>query len=253
MEAITDDNPNKMGRAFQQKIGSFYPNIFAKLVNDPFYRDAKGIVEEAKKRTGLGADSVSPKYDFRGNPIKGYGSDGMRLFQNIFNPFNYSEESNDVVAEEILRLGYNMPKLRENLNGDINLKFFKNKDGVSAYDRQQELLRNVRINGLTLDENLRQVINSDFYKRLGEPTQVDKNNKERGGKVKYLTRIIKDYHKLAEMQIMNERRNFFSTEDPTGKFTLDNSIRNLGINKQILQLGTSPNLKALEGLYKFSQ
>ena len=54
-----------------------------------------------------------PKYDFRGNPIKGYGSDGMRLFQNIFNPFNYSEESNDVVAEEILRLGYNMPKLRE--------------------------------------------------------------------------------------------------------------------------------------------
>ncbi len=177
----------------------------------------------------------------------------MRLFQNIFNPFNYSEDSNDVVAEEILRLGYNMPKLRENLNGDINLKFFKNKDGVSAYDRQQELLRNVRINGLTLDENLRQIINSDFYKRLGEPTQVDKNNKERGGKVKYLTRIIKDYHKLAEMQIMNERRNFFSTEDPTGKFTLDNSIRNLGINKQILQLGTSPNLKALEGLYKFSQ
>ena len=56
--------------------------------------------------------------------------DGMRLFQNIFNPFNYSEDSNDVVAEEILRLGYNMPKLRENLNGDINLKFFKNKDGV---------------------------------------------------------------------------------------------------------------------------
>ena len=252
-EAITDDNPNKIGRYAQQKVGSFYPNIFQKLVNDPFYRDAKGIIEEAKKRTGVGVDTVSPKYDFRGNPIKGYGSDGMRLFQNLFNPFNYSEDSNDVVAEEILRLGYNMPKLRENLNGDINLKFFKNKDGVSAYDRQQELLRNVRINGLTLDENLRQIINSDFYKRLGEPTQVDKNNKERGGKVKYLTRIIKDYHKLAEMQIMNERRNFFSTEDPTGKFTLDNSIRNLGINKQILQLGTSPNLKALEGLYKFSQ
>ena len=35
--------------------------------------------------------------------------------------------------------------------------------------------------------------------------------------------------------------------------TVENSIRNLGINKQILQLGTSPNLKALEGLYKFSQ
>ena len=101
--------------------------------------------------------------------------------------------------------------------------------------------------------NLRQVINSDFYKRLGEPTQVDKNNKERGGKVKYLTRIIKDYQAIAEMQIMSERNKFFSTEDPTGKFTLDNAIKNLGINKQILQLGTSPNLKALEGLYKFSQ
>ena len=58
MEAITDDSPNKIGRYFQQKIGSFYPNIFAKLVNDPFYRDAKGIIEEAKKRTGLGSDTV---------------------------------------------------------------------------------------------------------------------------------------------------------------------------------------------------
>ena len=253
MEAMTDDDPDKIGRYANQKIGSFYPNVFAKLVNDPFYRDAKGLVEEAKKRTGVGADSVSPKYDFRGNPIKGFGSNTTRLVQNLFNPFNYSESSNDVVAEEILRLGYNMPKLRENLNGDINLKLFKNKDGISAYDRQQELLRDVKINGLSLDQRLRQVINSDFYNRLGEPTQVDINNKERGGKVKYITRIIKDYHAIAEMQIMSERRKFFSTEDPTGKFTLDNSIKNLGVNKQILQLGTSPNLKRLEGLYKFSQ
>ena len=253
MEAMTDDDPDKIGRYANQKVGSFYPNVFTKLANDPFYRDAKGLVEEAKKRTGVGSDSVSPKYDFRGNPIKGFGNNTTRLIQNLFNPFNYSESNNDVVAEEILRLGYNMPKLRENLSGDINLKLFKNKDGVSAYDRQQELLRNVVINGLTLDENLRQVINSDFYNRLGEPTQVDINNKERGGKVKYITRIIKDYHAIAEMQIMSERRKFFSTEDPTGKFTLDNSIRNLGINKQILQLGTSPNLKRLEGLYKFSQ
>ena len=80
-----------------------------------------GKIEEAKKRTGLGAGDVALKYDFRGNPIKGFGSDTFRLVQNVFNPFNYSESSNDVVAEEILRLGYNMPKLRENLNGDINL------------------------------------------------------------------------------------------------------------------------------------
>ena len=60
MEAMTDDNPNKMGRYAQQKLGSFYPNVFTKLVNDPFYRDAKGLIEEAKKRTGLGAGDVSP-------------------------------------------------------------------------------------------------------------------------------------------------------------------------------------------------
>jgi hypothetical protein len=253
MEAMTDDNPDKMGRFMNQKLGSFYPNVFTKLVNDPFYRDANGLIEEAKKRTGLGAGDVALKYDFRGNPIKGFGSDTFRLVQNVFNPFNYSESSNDVVAEEILRLGYNMPKLRENLNGDINLKFFKNKKGQTAYDRQQEILRDVKVGGLTLDERLRQEINSDFYKRLGEPTQVDKNNKERGGKVKYLTRIIKDYQAIAENTLIQERGNFFSTEDPTGKFTLENSIQNLNINKNILSLGTQPNLKRLEGLYKFSQ
>jgi hypothetical protein len=253
MEAMTDDNPDKMGRFMNQKLGSFYPNVFTKLVNDPFYRDANGLIEEAKKRTGLGASDVALKYDFRGNPIKGFGSDTFRLVQNVFNPFNYSESSNDVVAEEILRLGYNMPKLRENLNGDINLKFFKNKKGQTAYDRQQEILRDVKVGGLTLDERLKQEINSDFYKRLGEPTQVDKNNKERGGKVKYLTRIIKDYQAIAENTLIQERGNFFSTEDPTGKFTLENSIQNLNINKNILSLGTQPNLKRLEGLYKFSQ
>ena len=90
---MTDDDPNKIGRYVQQKAGSFYPNVFSKFSNDPFYRDAKGIVEEAKKRTGLGEDSVSPKYDFRGNPIKGYGSDGDTF--GLINTFvNFIENNN---------------------------------------------------------------------------------------------------------------------------------------------------------------
>ena len=253
MEAITDDDPNKLGRYANQKIGSFYPNIFAKLQNDPFYRDAQGLVEEAKKRTGVDRSSVSPKYDFRGNPSKSGDSDMFRLVQNIFNPFNYSEGKNDVVADEILRLGYNMPKLRENLNGDINLKFFRNKEGVSAFDRQQQILQDLKIGGLTLDERLRKVINSDVYKRLGEPTIVDKNNKERGGKVKLITKIIKDYHAIAENKLIRERKEFFSIQDPTGKFSLDNSLKSLNRNKRILQIGNEVNYKKLEALYKFSQ
>ena len=253
MEAITDDDPNKLGRYANQKFGSFYPNIFNKLTNDPFFRDAKGIIEEVKVRTGIDRDSVSPKYDFRGNPSSGQENNFGRLVQNVFNPFNYSESRNDIVAEEILRLGYNMPKLRENLNGNINLKFFRNKQGLSAYDRQQQILKNVKIGGLTLDERLRQVIKSDFYKRLGEPTMVDKNNKERGGKVKFITRIVKDYQAIAENALIQERDKFFSTEDTTGKFTLDNSIRSLNMNKQILNTGNKSNYRELEGLYKFSQ
>ena len=251
MEVLTSDDTSKWKNYKNSKIGSFYPNVFAKLVNDPFYKDTKGILDEFKKRTGVG--EVEDKYDFRGNKLKMGGTEGTRLFNGLFNPFTTSEEIEDPVASEILRLGVNMPMMRDTLRGDIDLTLFKSGNGQTAYNKQMELLGKVKISGLSLDERLRNVINSDYYNRLSDPISLDNNNKDEGTKARYLKQIIKSYHTAVEEEIIRTRNNFKSTKDDTGNFTLENSINARDTFKQKTKIGLPINKADLDGLYQFSK
>ena len=131
MQVLTEDNPNQLSRYLNSKMGSFIPNIYTKLINDPFYRDVRSILDEAKKRTGTG--EVELKYDFRGQPLKIQGNETDRLINGMFNPFAYSEQTKDPVASEILSLGVNVPKMNEKLNGNIDLTLFANQNGQTGY------------------------------------------------------------------------------------------------------------------------
>jgi hypothetical protein len=219
LQVLTSDDPDRYSRLINSKFGSFYPNLFSKLVNDPYYRDARTLLDEAKKRTGLGY--VQKKYDFRGNAYKIEGSDEQRLFNGVFNPFTYSEQKIDPVAEEIIRLGVNVPNVSQFYNGAIDLTLFQNKKGTNAYDRLNEILNEVTIGNKTLDQQLNDLINSDLYKNnLSDPIIVDENVKNNGGKAREIRKLITRYHKLAEVELLNEMDNFFSTKDKTGKFSL---------------------------------
>ena len=251
MEVMTDDNPNKWGRYAKAKVGSFVPNIYTKFVNDPFYRDTKDIFDEVKKRSGTA--EVEFKYDFRGNALRIQGDEQTRLINGVFNPFGETTEKNDPVAKEIFRLGVNLPSMKTTLKGDVDLTFFVNNKGQTAYNRQQELLRKVRIGGLSLDQKLQQVINSSGYKQLSDPRNIDKNNKDIGGKAKLLRQVVKDYHTAVEELIIKEARNFTSTEDDTGKFTLFNSLNAVNTNLERLKMGIKVNPSDLNSLYQFSK
>ena len=251
MEVMTDDNPNKWGRYAKAKVGSFVPNIYTKFVNDPFYRDTKDIFDEVKKRSGTA--EVEFKYDFRGNALRIQGDEQTRLINGVFNPFGETTEKNDPVAKEIFRLGVNLPSMKTTLKGDVDLTFFVNKKGQTAYNRQQELLRKVRIGGLSLDQKLQQVINSSGYKQLSDPRNIDKNNKDIGGKAKLLRQVVKDYHTAVEELIIKEARDFTSTEDDTGKFTLFNSLNAVNTNLERLKMGIKVNPSDLNSLYQFSK
>ncbi len=252
MEALTSDNENKWSRYTQSKLGSFIPNVYTKLINDPFYRDVKGIVDEAKRRSGVGED-VEVKYDFRGNPLEVGGSSGQRLINGLLNPFQTSTQKEDPVVDEIFRLGINMPNINRTLNGDIDLTLFKNNKGQSAYNRQQEILRKVRIGGKSLDQKLRETINSNVYKRLSNPLEVDENNRNDGEKVKLLKSIIKDYHTVAEEFLIKEASKFISTKDDTGRYTLLTSIKSVNSNAEKLKMGITIKPSDLETLYQFSK
>ena len=255
MEVITDDSSMsaKGDYYLKQKLGSFVPNIYHKFVNDPFYRDVRTMLDVGKKRTGIGIETVEHKYDFRGNPLKHQGSEWKRLIDGLFNPFAEQTQIDDPVAEEILRLGINMPKMNQNLNGDIDLSLFVNDEGQTAYNRQMELLRKVRIDGKSLDEALREAISSEEYKLLSDPYQTDELNKDAGSRAKKLKSIIKDYQSVVEQEIINNRSKFRSTKDDTGNFTLDNSIQNLNTNKTKIKMGVQIQNSDLDALYQFSQ
>ncbi len=82
----------------------------------------------------------------------------------MFNPFTYSEQKIDPVAEEIIRLGVNVPNVSQYYNGAVDLTLFKNKSGINAYDRLNTILSKTTYNGKTLDQALQSLIQQDFYK-----------------------------------------------------------------------------------------
>lgn len=251
MEVLTSDDTSKWKNYRNSKLGSYVPNIFTKMINDPFYKDTKTILDEAKKRTGVG--EVENKYDFRGNKLKMGGTEGMRLFNGLFNPFTMSEQIDDPVAEEVLKLGVNMPTMKYNLRGNIDLSLFKNGEQQTAYNKQMELLSKIKVGGLSLDARLREVINSDYYKQLSEPLNLDNNNKDEGTKARYLKQIIKTYHTAVEEEIIRRRGEFKSTKDDTGNFTLENSINAVNNFNNKKKAGVPINKADLDGLYQFSK
>ena len=133
------------------------------------------------------------------------------------------------------------------------IPLFINDKGQTAYNRQQELLRKVRINGKSLDQRLQIAITSSGYKKLSDPRSIDKLNKDLGGKAKLLRRIVKDYHSAVENLIIKEAKTFKSTEDDTGKFTLFNSLRKQNSNLEKLKMGIEINPSDIQNLYNFSK
>jgi len=143
--------------------------------------------------------------------------------------------------------------MKTKLRSDVDLTFFVNKEGQTAYNRQQELLRKVRKGGLSLDQKLQQVINSSGYKQLSDPRAVDENNKDIGGRARLLRRVVKDYHTAVEELLIKESKNFKSTQDDTGKFTMFNSLNAVNTNLEKLKMGININSSDLNSLYQFSK
>ena len=146
-----------------------------------------------------------------------------------------------------------MPSMKTTLRGDVDLTLFTNKKGQTSYNRQQELLRKIKIGGFSLDQKLQQVIGSSGYQRLSDPIGIDRLNKDTGGKAKMMRSIIKDYHTAVEEQIIKESKGFKSSKDDTGKFTLFNSLKAINNNLEKMKMGITINPSDLNSLYQFSK
>ena len=110
VKIVTSDDEHTAKKWFRNKVGSYIPNFYTKLVNDPYFRDVRSILDNIKKRTGV---EVQVKYNFRGEPLKYDGDEGERMWRTMVNPLGTTPVKEDLVAEEILRLGQNIPPFKK--------------------------------------------------------------------------------------------------------------------------------------------
>ncbi len=204
---IAKEDGKAFEKYFNQKVGSYVPNVFGKILNDPYLRDVNNLIDTVKKRTGLGTPP-SAQYNFLGEAMRYKDSDSLRFFNGFINPTSVSTMKKDPLVSEFLRLGSAFEKLPKVQNG-IDYTEFK-KGSLTAHDRQNEILSTVKLNGKTMREAMTDFINLDVYKNYSDPIKIGKGAslRDRGEKFNQLEVIYTRYKNEAEAQFQLEKKSY---------------------------------------------
>lgn len=191
-------------RFFQQRIGSYVPNLVGQLNPDDTLHDTRSILDAAMRRIPGLSETLPPRRNMFGEPVpvpQGYlpfgaGTDIARMTS----PIGYSKSVSDPVKEELTRLqhGFGLPARR--LQG-VDLAQFVNANGQDAYDRYQELHGQVVLGGRTMPQALEHLITSERYQRMPYPeTEGDSLNP----RVREIQSVIARYREAASTKMMKE-------------------------------------------------
>ena len=225
VNAMYSQDERAVKRYFTNKIGSYYPNILTKILNDKYLRDATTFMEQVKKRTGLGTPA-EPKFNFMGKAHSNPEGDFERLFNNLISPVTATPyEEGKIIADEILRLG-KAPEVLKKYQNNVDYTEYKYK-GKSAYFRLNSLLNTVRIENMTLEQALEKEFQSDSYKALTDPLKTDKGISDVGTKYIRIQEIYQDYKDEAEGKFRKEWALFKHVDDKNRNLTKD-------IGKQVI-------------------
>jgi hypothetical protein len=237
-EAFNSEDERKLERYFSQKVGSFIPNIVTKFVNDPFYRDATTILEQVQNRTGMGTPS-SPRYNALGEAHQ--DSDGFvkRFMKNAVNPLALQDTKQDIVAQEIVKLGKGLNGFAK-FNNLVEYPQFKNGK-VSAWDRINQILSTEKINGKTLRQSLETEIGTESYKLLSDPITIGKGISDDGEKLRRLKFIVEQYKQKTMTKFEGEKKDFKFSDNE--KLSLKDAEKNNKRNQIEISRNRLPNSK----------
>jgi hypothetical protein len=232
IEAVNDKDGNKLQKYFTNKVGSFVPNILTKIVNDPYLRDAQGLVDEVVgKRLGLGTPP-SPRYNFMGEAHTISDENSVqRFFNNFLSPVPAGTKTNDPVAVEILRLG-KAPKVLEKFEDGVDYTQYQ-FGKLSAYDRVNQLLNSTKIEGMTLKDKLADEIQSEGYKNRTDPIKLAQGIADDGTKYQRINQIYNQYKIKAETMFEAEKGNYKNIDNPDRNLFTD--IRKQKNNQNVIR------------------
>ena len=223
VDAIFAKDERTVQRYFSSKLGSYWPNVFNKLANDPYLRHAYNIIDEAKKRTGLG-EPVSPRYNFLGEAHKNPEGGVLRFFNSFVNPVGVGKKRNDIIAKELIRLGSAPEPIGQFYKG-LNLEEYK-KGKLNARDAFNQFLEKTVIDGLTLRQKLEQVIQSEDYATLGDPIR-GKGIADDGGKLRQIKYFYNLYKDNAETAFETQMKDFKFSGDDRRNLSRDAKIQDI--------------------------
>ena len=171
------------------------------------------------------------------------------IFRGKLKPVN--EKGNLIpLAEEILRLG-KAPAVLKKFQENVDYTEYKYK-GKSAYYRLNDLLATTKIDGLTLEQKLTELIQSDEYLMMSDPLKINKTISDDGEKYTKIEEFYSKYLRDAKKQFNKEKGLFKHVDDD--KRNLSEDIKILASNEGAVKSKTRTNqslLRKLKGVINF--
>jgi hypothetical protein len=118
----------------------------------------------------------------------------------FINPIQLSTKKNDPILTEMASLNHAFRNPPPSLGGQIDLLEYENDKGQSANDRQLELLKTVKLRGLSLRQTLNKLIKSRNYQRLSPDSEPGLPSP----RIQQLNSVLTKYRKEARRQMLRE-------------------------------------------------
>ncbi len=197
-DAVSDPD-SKMEKLVNNIAGGFVPNFLYQgqsVVGDTTLREVRNLGDAFLKKLPNGNDKLDPKRNLLGEPIIAE----QIPFVGPFNPSRISTRKGDSVFEELAQLDHGFTMPRTKLAKLIDLLDYSNDKGQTAYDRQLELLGNIKIKGKSLRQELERVIKNQRYQKLSTFSEGG----VKSPRVAVINRVLSRYRTAAFGQMLEE-------------------------------------------------
>ncbi len=184
----------KLGRNY---AGSFVPNVLSQMADydSQAIKEVRSIADSVKKKLGM-RGSLDTKRNILGEEYK----TEQWMGTGFINPVQMSTKKNDPILTEMASLNHAFRNPPASLGGQIDLLEYENDKGQSANDRQLELLKTVKLRGLSLRQTLNKLIKSRNYQRLSPDSEPGLPSP----RIQQLNSVLTKYRKEARRQMLRE-------------------------------------------------
>ena len=184
----------KLGRNY---AGSLVPNLISQTADydTQAIKETRSVMDAVKRKLGM-RGSLDTKRNILGEEYVAEQWMGT----GFINPIRLSTKKNDPILTEMASLNHAFRNPPANLGGQIDLLEYENDKGQSANDRQLELLKTVKLRGLSLRQTLNKLIKSRNYQRLSPDSEPGLPSP----RIQQLNSVLTKYRKEARRQMLRE-------------------------------------------------